>query len=696
MKNTVAVFLLGTVLALSCSKRGENPFFSAFDTPHGVPPFSQVRIDHYIPAFEEGIERHKTEIAAIADNPEAPTFENTIEALEMSGEMLDRVENVFYAMNGSMTNDRMQAIAKEVAPMRSAHYDEILLNADLFERVKTVYGQKDQLDLTTEQQTVLDRYYKDFVRGGALLNDEDKAKMKAINQELSVLSVQFGENILKETNKWEMVVEDEADLAGLPENVISAAAEAAKERGDDGKWVFTIHKPSMIPFLQYSARRDLREKIFKAFINQGNNDDELDNKAVLAKIASLRLKRANLLGYDTHADFILEERMAKESKNVYDLLNRLWKPALKRAGQEARDMEAMIEAEGGGFELQPWDWWYYAEKVKKAKYDLDEEMLRPYFKLENVIKGAFYVAGRLWGLHFIERNDIPTYHEDAKVYEVEDADGSHLGILYMDYFPRESKRGGAWCGGFQGQRRVGGEVKYAIITNNGNFTKPTGEKPSLLSFDEVETLFHEFGHALHGLLQNITYPRAARVAWDFVELPSQIMEHWAAEPEVMKVYARHYETDEPIPDALIKKIEKSGYFNQGFVTVEYLASSFLDMDWHTITDTEEREITLFEKTSMDKIGLIPEIVPRWRSTYFAHIFSGGYSAGYYSYIWAEVLDCDAFEAFKETSLFDQKTARSLRENILSRGGSEDPMVLYKRFRGREPKVEPILKKRGLM
>ena len=648
-----------------------------------------------MPAFKEGFKQEKAEIDAIAASEEPATFENTIEAMEMTGELLDRVSGVFYVLRGSMTNDRMQAIAKEVAPLRSAHRDEIRLNAKLFERIKAVYDQRDRLELTTEQRRVLDRYYKDFVRGGALLNEDDKAKLKEINQELSVLGVQFGDNVFKEVNTFEMVIEDEADLAGLSEGIIQTAAETAEEKGHAGKWVFTISKPSLIPFLQYSEKRDLREKMYKAFVNQGNNDDDKDNKDILEKIIALRLERSNLLGYDSHADFILEERMAKEPKNVYDLLWRLWRPALKMAKREVRDMQAMSDAEGGDFKLQPWDWWYYAEKVKKAKYDLDEEMLRPYFKLENVIQGAFYVANQLWGLLFIERDDIPKYHDDAKVFEVEEADGTHLGVLYTDYFPRASKRGGAWCNSFQDQQRVGGVEKFPIITNNGNFTKPTADTPSLISFDEALTLFHEFGHALHGLLQNVTYPRAADVAWDFVELPSQMMEHWASEPKVLKVYARHYETDEPIPDDLIKKIEKSGHFNQGFATVEYLASSFLDMDWHTVTEVEDWHAVEFEKASMDKYGLIPEILPRWRSTYFNHII-GGYSAGYYSYIWAEVLDCDAFEAFKETSLFDQKTAKKLRDHIYSMGGKEDPMVLYKRFRGREPKVEPILKKRGLM
>jgi len=453
----------------------------------------------------------------------------------------------------------------------------------------------------------------------------------------------------------------------------------------------------MLPFLQYSENRSLREKIFKAYINKGNNNDELDNKDTLAKIAALRVERANLLGYKTHADYVLENNMAKKPENVYKFLEQLWKPALKIAKKEARELQKMISKEGHDFKLQPWDWWYYAEKLKKAKYALDEEMLRPYFKLENVREGAFSVAGKLYGIQFIERKDIPKYHEDARVFEVKEADGSHIGILYTDYFPRASKRGGAWMNSFRKQSRLHGKEIYPVITNNGNFSKPTGGKPALISSEEVITLFHEFGHGLHGLLSDCTYNRLSgtSVSRDFVELQSQIMENWAFEPEVLKMYAKHYETGEVIPQELIDKLEKARHFNQGFVTVEYLAASFLDMDWHTLTEAKELDADEFEEASLNKIGLIPEIIVRYKSPYFNHIFSGGYASGYYSYIWAEVLDADAFQAFKETSLFDQKTAQSFRENILERGGTEDPMVLYKRFRGAEPKVEYLLKKRGL-
>lgn len=689
------LFIAG--LLCSCLKQEENPFFSEFDTPFQVPPFDKIQEEHYLPAFKEGMELQNMEIEAIVNNPETPTFENTIEAIESTGSLLGKVSRVFGVLNGSMTNDNMQKIAKEVAPLRSRHRDNIRLNEKLFQKIKTVYEQKDKLDLTTEQNTLLVKYYKDFVRSGANLDEEKKTRLKEINQELSILTVKFGENVLKENNRFEMVIDKKEDLAGLPQAVITGAAEAAKEREYEGKWVFTIHKPSMIPFLQYSENRALREKIFKAYINKGNNNDELDNKDNLAKIAALRVERANLLGYKTHADYVLENNMAKKPENVYKFLEQLWKPALKIAKKEAKELQEMIRKEGHDFKLQPWDWWYYSGKLKKAKYALDEEMLRPYFKLENVREGAFSVAGKLYGIQFIEREDIPKYHEDARVFEVKEADGSHIGILYTDYFPRASKRGGAWMNSFRKQSRLHGKEIYPVITNNGNFSKPTGGKPALISSEEVLTLFHEFGHGLHGLLSDCTYNRLSgtSVSRDFVEVQSQIMENWAFEPEVLKMYAKHYETGEVIPQELIDKLEKASRFNQGFVTVEYLAASFLDMDWHTLAEAKELDADEFEEASLNKIGLIPEIIVRYKSPYFGHIFSGGYASGYYSYIWAEVLDADAFQAFKETSLFDQKTAQSFRENILEKGGTEDPMVLYKRFRGAEPKVEFLLKKRGL-
>lgn len=693
----LSVILLAVLL--TGSKRSSNPFFGDWGTPFEVPAFDEIKLEQYKPAFDEGMKRHKEEIQAIIENESPPTFANTIEAMDHGGALLARVSRVFFAMRSSMTNDDIEAIAKDVAPRLSKHSDEIRLNDALYQKVRAVYEQRPRLDLNPEQDRLLEEYHKRFVRGGAKLPPDKKERLKELNAELSVLSLKFGGNVLKENNRFELVIEDKADLAGLPASVVAAAAETATERGHEGKWVFTLHKPSMIPFLQYSERRELREKIYKGYINRGDNDDELDNKETLARMATLRIERAKLLGYETHAHYVLEENMAKEPANVYKLLDELWKPALKRAKAEAADMQEMIDDEGGGFKLESWDWWYYAEKVKKARYDLDEEMLRPYFKMENVLAGAFEVSSRLFGLQFEERTDVPKYHEDVKVFEVKEADGTHVGILYVDYFPRASKRGGAWMGDFREQSITGGKNIRPVIYNVGNFSKPTGDKPSLLSFEEVNTLFHEFGHALHGLLSNCTYESLAgtNVARDFVELPSQIMENWASEPEVLKMYARHYETSEPMPDELIEKIIKARHFNQGFATTEYLAASFLDMDWHTLAEAKsEADVQKFEDKSLGKIGLIPEIISRYRSTYFRHIFAGGYSSGYYSYIWAQVLDADAFQAFKETGdLFDKKTAKAFRENILSRGDTEDPMTLYKRFRGKEPSIEPLLERRGL-
>jgi peptidyl-dipeptidase Dcp len=673
----------------------QNPFFTDYDTSFKVPPFDQIQEEHYLPAYLEGMSRQQQEIETIVQASEPPTFENTIEALERSGALLTKVSDVFDNMTSAHTNDELQRLDKEIAPLLSAHFDDILMNSNLFERVEAVYAEKDDIDLTGEQKMLLEEYRKDFVRGGAKLAEAEKAELRKINEELAVLSIRFGENILKEDNAFELVIETEGDLSGLPEAAIAGAAATAEDRGHKGKWVFTLHKPSMIPFLQYSEKRDFRERIFKAYINRGNNNNELDNKEVLAKMASLRAVRAGLLGYETHAHYILEENMAKNPDNVYDLLQQLWKPGLVMAKKEAKDLQALIQEEGKDFELRPWDWWFYAEKLRKAKYDLDDEQLRPYFKLENVREGAFAVANKLYGITFEERTDLPKYHEDVKVFEVKDSDGSHLGIYTADYFPRESKQGGAWMNSFRKQSRLDGEVA-PIICNVCNFSKPTGGKPALLSFEEASTLFHEFGHALHGLLSDCTYHKLSGTAVprDFVEMPSQIMENWASEPEVLKMYARHYETGEPIPQELIDKIKQASKFNQGFTTVEYLSASFLDMDWHTLTEAGELDALDFESESLEKIGLIPEIVVRYRSPYFNHIFSGGYSSGYYSYIWAEVLDADAFQAFKETSLFDPETAGALRK-LLAAGGSEDPMALYKRFRGAEPKIEPLLEKRGL-
>jgi peptidyl-dipeptidase Dcp len=509
------------------------------------------------------------------------------------------------------------------------------------------------------------------------------------------LTLKFSDNTLKEINDFKMIIENKDDLAGLPESVILNASQEAKEYGYDGKWIFLLHKPSFIPFLQHSAKRELREKIFRAYISLSNNNNENDNKNIIKKIILLRVQRAKLLGYKTHADYVLEKTMAKTPENVYQLLNKLWKPALQKAKSETYELQEMIIKEGNDFKLEPWDWWYYAEKLRKEKYDLNEEDLRPYFQLDKVKEGAFSVASKLYGISFNEIKNIPVYHSEVQAYEIKDSDGSHIGILFTDYFPRASKRAGAWMDDFR--KQCGKYNESPLICNVGNFSKPAGDKPSLLNYDEVETLFHEFGHALHGMLSKCEYESLSgtSVPRDFVELPSQIMENWTIQPEVLKTFAFHYKTGEPIPDEVIEKIKKSSHFNQGFATVEYLSAAFLDMDYHTKTDLDDFNVNEFEKSSMKKMEMIPEIVVRYRSTYFNHIFNFGYDASYYSYLYAEVLDADAFEVFKKNGLFDQETAQSFRENILEKGGTEDPMILYKRFRGSEPEIEPLLIRRGL-
>jgi peptidyl-dipeptidase Dcp len=689
------------LLAAGCSQKqansGENPFLGKFSTPFETPPFNLIKNEHFLPALRKGMELQKSEIEAIINDKEAPTFQNTIEAFERTGVLLDKVNYVFLELQGANTNDEIQKIAKEVAPLLAKHKDDINLNEKLFQRVKSVHEKRATLGLNAEQSKLLDDMYKNFVRGGANLAPEKKDRFRQINEELSLLGLKFDENVLKETNKFRLVLENKEDLAGLPQGVIDGAAEAAKKAGLEGKWIFTVHKPSMIPFLQYGANRSLREKLLKAYISRGDHNDSLDNKATIAKMASLRVERAHLLGYKTHADYVEEKNMSKTPAAVLELLNKLWAPALKNAKKERDEMQALIKKESGTFRLEPWDWWYYAEKVRKAKYDLDENELKPYFLLDNVRKGVIEVATRLYGIQLTERNDISKYSDDVTVFEVKRKDGSHVGILYTDYFPRPGKQAGAWCGGYRSQERRGDVMITPLITNVGNFSRPTGGRPALLSPDEVRTLFHEFGHALHALLQNQTY-RSLTVPGDFIELPSQIMENWAFDPEVLRLYARHYQTGEVIPQSLIDKIEKSDKFNQGFVTVEYLSACFLDMDWHSLTSPDLVDASILETKSLNKIRLMPEIVVRYRSTYFAHIWGAAsmYDAGYYYYIWAAVLDADAFEAFKEKGLFDQATAKAFLENVLEKGATDDAMKQYEKFRGRKPSIEPLLKRRGLL
>jgi peptidyl-dipeptidase Dcp len=675
----------------------DNPLLSEWKAPFEAPPFGAIGEEHFRPAFEKGMQEQLAEVAAIAENPEPPTFENTVESLERSGQLLTRVDAVFSNLNSAHTNDEMQALAKEINPRLAKHTDDIFLDEDLFARIKTVYEARDERELTTEQRKLLEETYLDFVRGGANLAKEEKARLRLINEELSRLATQFGENLLKEMNSIALLLDREEDLAGLPASVRDAAATTAAAQGHEGKWGFTLQRTSWTPFLQFSERRDLRRKLYTAYTNMGNNDNEYDNKAIAARLAALRAERSDLLGYGTHADFVLEKNMAERPERVFELLDKLWEPALAKAKRERAELQALIAAEGETFELQSWDWWFYAEKLREAKYAIDEQSIKAYLELDSVRQAAFDVAGRLFGITFEPRGDVPVYHPDVAAYEVKDADGSHLALYYVDYFTRESKRGGAWMNNYREQWKEDGRDVRPIVVNVCNFSKPSPGQPALLSVDEARTLFHEFGHALHGILADGTYESLSgtNVPRDFVELPSQMMENWAFAPEVLPTYARHHETGEPIPDELVTKLQKIKQFNQGFATTEYLAASILDMRWHTLDDGSERDALAFEAEVTRQMGLIPEVVSRYRTPYFGHIFSGGYSAGYYSYIWAEVLDADGFEAFERAGLFDAELARSYRENILEAGGTEPPMDLYRRFRGSEPSIEPLLARRGL-
>ncbi len=706
MKKLLFVIFVMTLAFTSCqntkkenSESMENPFFKEWTTPFGVPPFDEIKVEHYLPAIKEGIKQQQAEIEAIVANTDEPTFENTILEFDKSGELLSKVNGVFGPMSSANTNDSLQAVAREISPLTTQNRDNIMMNAGLFVKVKAVYEKRNELGLDAEQMRATEKYYQDFERNGANLSADDQEKLKAINTELSSLSLQFGENLLAETNKnFKLVVENEADLAGLPNDVIARAAQDAKNTGDEGKWVFTLAKPSMLPFLQFAENRDLREKLYRGYFMRGDNNNENDNKEIITKIVKLRDQKAKLLGFDNFADYVIDINMAKTPEAVYEFLMKLWVPALNMAKQDVKDMQAIIDSEGGKFKLASWDWWYYNEKLRKQKFNLDEAEMKPYFSLDNAKNGIFYVANKLYGLNFIKRDDLPTYHEEAEAYEVQEADGSLLGVLYMDFHPRDGKKVGAWSTGFrQASYTKDGKRIPRIGSMVMNFTRQAGDTPALLSFDEVSTLFHEFGHALHGLFTDGPYDRTAgNVPRDFVELPSQVMENWAAEPEVMKVYAKHYQTGETIPDELIEKLEKSGTFNQGFTTGEYVAASLLDLDFHTVENPDITDVDAFEKAAMDKIGLIPEFIPRYRSTYFSHIFSGGYSAGYYVYYWAAVLDTDAFYAFKETGdLFNPEVAAKFRE-LLAKSGSDEGMNVYMKFRGKEPSIEPYLKKKGLM
>lgn len=678
-------------------KTSDNILLKDFNTPYGVPPFDLIKISDYQPAYDVAIAEKKAEIESIINNPEEPTFKNTIEAIEFSGSKLEKVENVFENLLSCNTNDEMEDLAQVITPQVTSLYDGVLMNDSLFQRVKFVYDNCDQSKLSQEEKMLLKETYKSFVRGGANLNNEDKERLKEINVELGTLSLNFGSNVLKETNKAIVVVDNNADLAGLPDAVIEAAAKTAKDKNMEGKWVFTVQKSSMIPLLTYAENRNLREQILKAYISRGDHNDSLDNKENVKKMVNLRLEKAKLMGYTSYAAYILEDNMAKTPERANELVNDVFAKSVVKAKDERDDLQALADKEGADFKIQAWDWWYYTEKLRKEKYDISEEEIRPYFQLENVRNGMFDMANKLYGMTFKLNKEIPVMNPLAEAYEVYRNDKLQA-ILYLDYYPRESKRVGAWMTAYRKQyRNEAGENVIPIISITTNFTPPSADKPALLNMDETTTLFHEFGHSIHGMLSNCKYESLSgtSVPRDFVELPSQVHENWATAPEFLKIYAKHYKTGEAIPDELIEKMEKSSTFNNGFVVTEFDAAAALDMAWHSITEPFTGDVNKFEKDAMDNIGLIDEIVVRYRSTYYSHIFSGGYAAGYYSYLWTAVLDADAFGAFQETSLFDKATADSFRENILSKGGTEDAETMWLNFRGREPKVDFYLKRMGI-
>ena len=696
MKKPFYLFLI-IFLGLGCQNNGDamNPFLTDYDTPYQIPPFEKIKFSHYEPAFQEGMKQHLSEVEQIASNQENPTFENTIAELERAGKTLDKVSSVFFNLLGSNTSDEMDALAMTISPALSSHSDSILLNKDLFARIKTLYNQKDSLGLSTEQERLLNETYKGFVRSGANLSDSEMKRLVDINSSLSTLSVKFDQNVLKETNGFSLVIDNEDELDGLPSEEIRQASLLAESEGHKGKWVFKPTRVSMYPFLTYSTQRELREELYNSYIQRGDNDNEFDNKSIIVEMLELRKEKANLMGFKSHADYVLDDTMAKKTSRVDDLLQQIWKPGIARAKSEADEMQSLIKQEGGNFELAAWDWWHYAEKIRQAKYDFSEEEVKPYFSEDRVLQGAFDVASKLFDITFVERNDLPKYRDNIRSFEVLNEKNEIIGIFYTDFTLRPNKGGGAWMNTFRSQSKFDGK-QIPIVVNVCNFPPENEDGVSLLSFEQVETLFHEFGHGLHGLLSDANYPSLSgtAVTRDYVEFPSQMMENWAREPEVIKTFALHYQTDEPIPDSLLNKISEAGTFNEGFETSEYVAAAHLDMAYHTSTE-DIKDIDKFEDETLGKLGLIPQIESRYRSTYFGHIFAGGYSSGYYSYLWTEVLEADAFEPFREKGLFDKETASKLKEYVYASGNTEDLMTQYVNYRGSEPEIEPLLRKRGL-
>ena len=675
-----------------------NPLLEKFKTPFETAPFDKIKNEHFLPAIKEAIKEAKAEIEVIKSS-DVIDFSSIIEALDKSGRQLSIISSIFFNLNAAETNEEIQKLAREISPLLTAHSNDILLDKELFELVDKIYQQKNSLKLNEEQETLLDKTYKSFVRNGANLSEEDKAKLREIDKELSQKSLAFGENVLAETNKYELVIDNEADLSGLPEAVIEAAAQTASEKGKEGKWVFTLAFPSYVPFMTYADSRALRKEIFLAYNTKSCKGDELDNQQIIKEILVLKNQRANLLGYPKYADFVLEERMAKSAPEVSAFLKDLLEKAKPKAEDELKELTEFAIKNGGPEKLEKWDFGYYSEKLKKAKFEVDDELTKPYFELENTIQGVFLTAGKLYGLNFIKNEDIPVYHEDVTAYEVNDAEtGKHLAVFYADFFPRAGKRNGAWMTVYRGQSKEDGVDHRPHISIVCNFTKPTKSTPSLLTFNEVTTLFHEFGHALHGMLANGTYESLSgtNVYWDFVELPSQIFENWCYEKECLDLFARHYKTGEKIPEELIQKIKNAANFHQGYQTLRQVSFGLLDMAYYSTDPSEIESLFDFEKESMKPTELLPPVQGTLMSTSFSHIFQGGYAAGYYSYKWAEVLDADAFEMFLENGIFDPVTAKAFQEHILSAGGKVHPSILYKRFRGREPKPEALLKRAGLI
>lgn len=698
MKKAIITTCAAAIICGSAMAKGGNPFFSKYNTPYGIPPFEEIKVEHYKPAFIKGMAEHKKEIDAIVKNKKPATFENTIAALDRSGMLLNKVASVFYGQNSANTNDEMQAVSREISPLLSQHSDDITMNAGLFKRVKYVYDHQGEMKLDKEQKKLLEETYKSFVRSGANLDADKQEQLRKLNAEISMLQLTFGQNMLAETNAFRLVIDNKDDLSGLPQDLIASAAETAKAMGMDGKWVFTLHNPSVMPFLQYSDRRELRERMYKGYISRGSRGGKNDSREVVRKLVKARLEKARLMGFEDYASMALDTRMAKTSKAVYELLDEVWRPALAKAKEELADIEEEMKKDGRDFTAEGWDWRYYADRAKKAKYSFDENELRPYLKLENVREGLFYCANRLYGITLTPINNVPLPHPDVKAFECKDKDGTLLGVLFMDYFARPSKRGGAWCGTYRDQMYENGKKIYPIVTTVFNYSKPAAGEPALLSADEASTLFHEFGHALHQFFQDVHYQGISNVPRDFVELPSQVNEHWCFAPEVLKVYAKHYKTGDIMPQELVEKLDRSQKYGQGFATVEYIAASLLDMDFHVLKDVpEDMDVLDFERKTLVNRDLIAQIPPRYRTTYFNHTMGGGYTAGYYSYMWAEVLEADAFEAYKETGdIFNQDVATRFRKYVLTPGGIDDAMDMYVNFRGKKPDTKPLLRNRGLM